>query len=458
MRCQIARSLGWAAGFLVLAATAGAQISQNVTLLSSIDNDGTWTSDIWGYTGAGREIAIIGGFAGTHFYDVTNPASPALVKTIPGPESIWRDFKTYDHYAYLVNDDLGAGGRGLQVVDMANPLNPVLVREITNDFTTCHNIYIDTALALAFCVGAGNDTHVYRLTPDPSNPVHIYTFSNFYIHDITSKNGIAYAAAIYDGALAAIDLASLPASMPVLDTVLTDDAFTHNVWVTDDGRYALCTDEVEGGHVTIVDVQNPSSLARVASYHHPTDPGTIIHNVFTRGNYAYAAWYEAGLEVIDISNPLAPVRAGYYDTYPGTTFGDYDGAWGVYPFSPTPNLLFVSDINTGLYVLRFDAPVSVPGSGSSSQPTFEIASANPFRASAGVRFSLENAGLASVKVFDGQGRLVRTLHEGPLPAGAHAMGWDGRSRSGAVSAPGVYVVELRTANGRESLKLVKANE
>ena len=37
-----------------LASSVPAQISQNVTLLSNVDNDGVWTSDVWGYSdGAG---------------------------------------------------------------------------------------------------------------------------------------------------------------------------------------------------------------------------------------------------------------------------------------------------------------------------------------------------------------------------------------------------------------------
>jgi choice-of-anchor B domain-containing protein len=437
--------------------SAEAQISENVTLLSTVDNDPSWTSDIWGYSGGGREIAIIGGFSGTQFYDVTNPASPVLVKNIASSQSIWREIKTYSHYVYIVNDDFGSGGRGLQIVDMANPLNPVLVREVMADFTTCHAIYIDTALALCFCVGAGNDTHIYRLTPDPSNPVHIYTFSNFYIHDMSSKGNVGYAAAIYDGFLATLNLASLPGSLPVMDTVLTDDAFTHNAWVTEDGRYALCTDEVVGGHITVVDVTNPNNISRVASYNHPTAPGTIVHNVYVRGDYAYASWYEAGLEIIDVSNPLAPARAGYYDTFPSGSGGDYDGAWGTYPFAGGSNIVYVSDISTGLYVLHFDAPVSVPGIGSGGPIALELASANPFRSDATVRFDLENEGRAKAAVYDGQGRLVRRLSDAILPAGAHEIRWDGTTERGSSAGPGVYVVRLETNEGAGSLKVVKSS-
>jgi len=336
---------------LLAGSTAIAQPSDNVVLLSNVDFDPTWTSDIWGYSGGGRELAIIGGFDGTAFYDVTDARNPVQVLFVPGPDTFWREFKTYDHYAYLVSD---SDGRGIQVVDLSDPQNPFLVREIMTQFVTCHEIYIDPALALMFCVGAGDATFIYSLEPDPANPVHIHTFNDFYVHDMTTKGNIGYLAAINEGFLATVDLTALPGALPVLDTFVTDGAFTHNVWITEDGHYAYTTDEVPGGHITIVDVSNPSNMVRAGSYIHPDAPGAIVHNVYIRGTYAYVSWYEAGIEVMDITNPVAPVRAGFYDTFPGGNDPDFDGAWGIYPFAATPGLLLVADISTGLYVLEFD--------------------------------------------------------------------------------------------------------
>jgi hypothetical protein len=62
--------------------------------------------------------------------------------------------------------------------------------------------------------------------------------------------------------------------------------------------------------------------------------------------------------VLDISNPLSPQIAGQYDTYPQNNSGNYNGAWGVYPFLPSGNTI-ISDMSTGLYVLHFDGMVPV---------------------------------------------------------------------------------------------------
>jgi hypothetical protein len=178
---------------------------------------------------------------------------------------------------------------------------------------------------------------VFDLNQSLTNPPRIFTFSDFYIHDFYSKDGIGYAAAIYDGFLATIDLTQIPAAAPVLDTFVTDDAFTHNVWTTDDQHYALTTDEVNGGHITILDVSDPGNMSRVGSYTLARDPNSMVHNVFMKDGIAYIAWYKAGLEIVDFSVPTSPQSVGYYDTYPGSG-GVSDGAWGAYPYTESADL------------------------------------------------------------------------------------------------------------------------
>ena len=338
-------------GALVALTPANAQDSENVTLLGNFSFS-SWHSDVWGYESGGVALAIVGGFDGTSFIDVTDPTDPTEVAFIPGSDSIWRQAATYGTYAYLVNDDYGFSGQGLQVVDLSNPLAPVLVNEITADFDTAHNVFCDTATGLVYACGFGDDTLIYDAAADPINPPLVYTMSSFYVHDLFVADGIAYMAAINNGQLRTMDASALPGSLPLLDSVASDNNFTHNVWVTDDRSYALTTDEVSTGHITVVDCADPSNLTAVASYTNDRDPSSIIHNVLIDGDLAYVAWYRAGFEVLDISVPTAPVRVGYYDTFPGSGDG-YDGAWGVYPFASS-GYVYVTDIDTGLYIFEFD--------------------------------------------------------------------------------------------------------
>ncbi len=68
---------------------------------------------------------------------------------------------------------------------------------------------------------------------------------------------------------------------------------------------------------------------------------------------------------------------------------------------------------------------------------------NPFPArGTRIAFSLREPGEVSLRVFDATGRLVRVLAEGPWPAGAHALDWDGRDLRGRAVASGVYYYRL----------------
>jgi hypothetical protein len=68
---------------------------------------------------------------------------------------------------------------------------------------------------------------------------------------------------------------------------------------------------------------------------------------------------------------------------------------------------------------------------------------NPARGDIQMEFDLPAANGTSLRVYDVSGRIVRTLLEGPLPAGKHSIRWDRRSTSGASVQPGLYFYELR---------------
>ena len=60
----------------------------------------------------------------------------------------------------------------------------------------------------------------------------------------------------------------------------------------------------------VIDVSNPANPVRVGGY----DTSGYAYGVAVSGNIAYVADDDAGLQVIDVSNPASPVRVGGYDT------------------------------------------------------------------------------------------------------------------------------------------------
>jgi hypothetical protein len=79
---------------------------------------------------------------------------------------------------------------------------------------------------------------------------------------------------------------------------------------------------------------------------------------------------------------------------------------------------------------------------------------NPFGPRTMIRFSVSREGPVSLKVFNVGGRLVRTLVEEQLPAGPHAVNWDGRDEAGRRLASGVYFYRLDDGERAQTRKSV----
>ena len=100
-------------------------------------------------------------------------------------------------------------------------------------------------------------------------------------------------------------------------------------------------------------------------------------------------------------------------------------------------------------------PVRDEGRLDLGRPRIAGVSPNPVRGDAEVEFAIPVRGPVRLRVYDVTGRVVRTLVDGALDAGAHRVRWDGRSETGGKSATGVYFLRLDTGNGSSSRKLVR---
>lgn len=79
---------------------------------------------------------------------------------------------------------------------------------------------------------------------------------------------------------------------------------------------------------------------------------------------------------------------------------------------------------------------------------------NPFTANTVMSFELGRAERVSLDVFDLKGRLVRTLVNQDLTAGAYDMAWDGRDGRGQEVSAGIYFYRLKAGNLDQSRKII----
>jgi hypothetical protein len=79
----------------------------------------------------------------------------------------------------------------------------------------------------------------------------------------------------------------------------------------------------------------------------------------------------------------------------------------------------------------------------------------PARGATTLMLALPQATSAHVTVCDVMGRRIATLAQGVLPAGRHALQWDGRDANGAMAAPGLYFVRADAGSFHAQQRVVQ---
>lgn len=418
----------------VVSFQALSQVSSGVEYLGNMNlYPETGYNDCWGYVAPdGREYALLGVRSGTSIVDITDAPDLREVTFIPNPgrTSSWKDIKTYRNYAYVVTEDTG----GMQIIDLSALPDTAVLAVTYKGFQRSHNLYIDTAAALLYAEG-DDPLAVVRLISlaDPLQPTEVSVFGAE-CHDIYARNGRAYISEGTKASFAVYDVTN-PA-LPVLlkRHFIPAGGYMHNAWLSDDGNYLMTTEESQGKDVKLWNISDLDSIEMTDSY---LASGGLAHNTHLHGNYAYISHYVDGLRIVDISNPNSIVEVAHYDTYPlaGTGFA---GAWGAFPFFPSQKVL-ISDMQTGLYVVRFP-DVSVSVGGSFSVPVTPYLSQNfpnPFNASTSFKFRTEERTEVKLKIFNMLGREIAVLIDGVRPPGLHSYHWN----AGELPS-GVYFYQL----------------
>jgi hypothetical protein len=81
-------------------------------------------------------------------------------------------------------------------------------------------------------------------------------------------------------------------------------------------------------------------------------------------------------------------------------------------------------------------------------------SPNPFSPNTKIRYSVAEAGPIEVSIYDVRGRLVSNILSGRVPAGEHAILWNGTNERGRHVAAGIYYYVLRTGDSELRRKMV----
>lgn len=338
-------------------------------------NFGIEYNDIWGWTDPldGQEYVILGQTDGTAFIRITDPVNPEYLGFLPTHtvSSLWRDIKVYNNYAFIVAE---SSGHGMQVFDLTRLRTAVPPQTFTEDahygnFGNAHNIVINEDVGLAYAVGSNTfagGLHIVDIS-NPLNPVIAGDFAaDGYTHDaqVVTYNGpdatyvgrqIAFNA--NENTLTIVDVNDPTDTQQLSSLGYTNVAYAHQGWLTDDHRYFLLGDELDEANfgnntrTIIYDVQDLNNPVVIGEYTSST--AAIDHNLYIDGNLIYQSNYRAGLRILDGSDVANGNlnEVAFFDVYPSSDAAQFNGSWSNYPYFES-GIVAVSHIEEGLFLLK----------------------------------------------------------------------------------------------------------
>lgn len=352
-----------------------------VTVLANENNSSNGSppegSDIWGWTDntTGKEYAIAAMTNSTAFVDISDPVNPIFLGRLDSNagNNYWRDVKIYNNHAFIVADNVGA--HGMQVFDLTklrtitSPPATLTADAIYADVGSCHNIFINEDTATAYLIGCDNYSGGPNFIDisDPVNPVFLNGYSNEgYTHDVqvvtyngpdTEHQGKEIFIGSNKTKIVILDVSDKNDVQKIAEISYSQLGYTHQGWFTEDQKYFILGDEIDernfGGNTRSIifdftDLDNP-----IFHTDYLGATNAIDHNGYVKGNTFYQANYTGGVRMIDISNIESKnlTEIGYFDTFPDNDLANFRGAWNVYPYFPSGNII-ISDINRGFFIIR----------------------------------------------------------------------------------------------------------
>jgi choice-of-anchor B domain-containing protein len=356
-------------------------------------------NDSWGWVDrrTKREYAIVGRSDGTAFVDITNPRDPRFVADLPtqvdSARDAWRDIKVYRDHAYIVAEHFG---HGMQVFDLTRLRDirrheapkTVAADTVYTGVSNTHNLDINTDSGFAYLVGTntcGNGTETGGLhmvdIRNPRNP----TFAgcataelpaapvNNYVHDSQCVNyrgpdrdyrGREICFGSNEQAVLIYDVTDKSDPKVISQTVYPQASYTHQGWLTEDGKYFVFNDELDEifarsvndmqttYQVKVQDLDSPGIV--VAS---PNNTASTDHNLYIKDEVIYESNYTSGLRLFDANDvPTTDLREiGYFDVYPENDNEGFEGGtWSNFSRYRDDDIVTVSSIDRGLFILETD--------------------------------------------------------------------------------------------------------
>jgi choice-of-anchor B domain-containing protein len=335
---------------LILLCSFQSKAQVNLTKLGHIDYAPQTVAGVWHYIDStGHEYALVGASDRVSIVDVSNPANPVEVQSVPalaGQSSLWRELKTAGHYAYAGSE----GGGGIIVMDLSNLPGPITSYHwygdgaIAGQLQTSHTIAVTDGYLYVFgCQQLANGGVIIASLADPYNPTYVGQYNQNYVHDGYVRNDTLWAGEIYAGQFSVVDVTN-KANPVLLATQQTPGQFCHNTWLSDNSQFLFTTDELNNVPLGSFDITDLSNIKLLTTYFTDSMPNEEVHNVRVLNDYLINPSYGSQLVICDASRPDNIIEVANYHT---GGFLDWDAS----PYYPS-GIIVSTDTYSGFDVFQ----------------------------------------------------------------------------------------------------------
>ncbi len=386
-------------------------------------------------------------FVGTYMddlviIDISNPSSPVEVTGVEFPDSPIKQISVYGDHLYVPGVEVDKE-MGVSVLDISDPTDPVEIIHWSSQLG-----YLET-------------------------PFNVERYENY-----------AFVSCALGG-VEIFDVTQIDQPVFLDNWTLWDAATNQNFGVTNvkiAWPYLFAPDRAFGLYV--LNVSDPSNIIEVANCQTPGE--AMWADISDDHQHIYIADGEAGLRIINVSNPLAPVEVGYHDqilemanhvaVYGDSVYVSDGGQIGLHVFDvsdpaapvevayhKTPGA-FAHDVvvtNGLIYFLDYthfeifkmiEEPTSVEEDHPAefvSNHRIQTVYPNPFNASTTIIFNLSKASHVTLDLYNTLGQKMVTLVDHHLQRGRHTCILQANELSS-----GIYFLSLRAGKTVDSRKLI----
>jgi hypothetical protein len=296
----------------------------------------------------------------------------------------------------------------------------------------------------------GQGVTIVDLT-NPEQPLKRGAWNVEYVHDSRTVNDTLFTSNINTGHLTMFDVSNKDTVRFLTRFQTLPSPATHNSAVTRDRKYIFTTDETSSppGKLKIWNMENIFNVTHVLTWQPTGITNTIVHNVEIYGDTAVIAHYHAGVRILNISNPTAPVEIAWYDTYPNANSNQFNGCWGVYKF-PSGKII-ASDMSRGLFVLKMGTPFGITPISNEVPASYGLSQnyPNPFNPTTNFEFRVASSGPVRLTVYDAIGKEIDVIVNENLKAGTYKADWNASKYPS-----GVYFYQLAAGDFKETKKMI----